>query len=159
MCLLKESKLQRSARSPKRSRTLAARSSKTDRIDVHSPPPDPPHLRTTNNSTETKARNGEKWCKRHRLCRPIRPSQRSLNAMSEGNIKLLAPSSFQGTLDQVSLGVWKGFSYSGCPYACIASSPPLYSVSAHSPLDTWRKKTIYYEVNILSVSHPPHVPC
>lgn len=102
-----------------------------------------------NNSTEQEANEGEKWCQRHQLSRPIRPDQQSLNAIRVGNIKLLAPPSFQGTSTQVDLGVWGGSSYSGCPYTCITSSPPLYSATVHSPLVTGGRKTIYYEVNIL----------
>ncbi|KAF7523494.1 hypothetical protein G7054_g11769 [Neopestalotiopsis clavispora] len=125
--------------------------------------PSPPELSgrfdysPSNNASSQEAEEGEKWCKRHHLCRPVRPDQQSLNTIRVGNIKLLAPPSFHGTLIQVGLGIWEGSSYSGCLDTCITSSPPLYSVSTHSPLMTWRTRTIYYEVNILSNTRPERV--
>ncbi|KAI1850982.1 hypothetical protein JX266_003647 [Neoarthrinium moseri] len=106
----------------------------------------------TNNATEQEAEAGESWCRQYQLYPPIQPDQQVLDALKVGNINLFTPPFFKGALAQIGLGVWKGHSYSGSPDTCIASYPPLYSVAAHSPLATGRKKTIYYEVNILSDS-------
>jgi hypothetical protein len=51
-------------------------------------------------------------------------------------------------LERPRPGIWHGKSKSSCEDCCITSSIPLYSVIAHSPLNTGQKKTIYYEVRI-----------
>lgn len=78
--------------------------------------------------------------------------QQALNALQIGNINLFTPPFFKGALAQTGTGVWKVHSYAGASDTSIASYPPLYNVGAHSPLATGRKRTIYYEVNILKDS-------
>ncbi|KAF3023515.1 hypothetical protein E8E14_007632 [Neopestalotiopsis sp. 37M] len=106
----------------------------------------------TNNATEQEAEDGERWCQHNALYNPLQLDGAALNALQVGNINLFTPPSFQGVLAQTGTGVWKGHSYAGCRDTHIASYPPLYCVSAHSPRATQKKKTIYYEVNILRES-------
>ncbi|KAH6657321.1 hypothetical protein BKA67DRAFT_532535 [Truncatella angustata] len=103
----------------------------------------------TNNATEAEAEEGEDWCRRFQLYAPMQLDQQTQKAIQTGNINLFTPPSFKGALAQTGLGVWKGFTYPSATDTCIASYPPLYSASTHSPLATGRKKTAYYEVKIL----------
>ncbi|KAI0127067.1 SPRY domain-containing protein [Xylariales sp. AK1849] len=107
---------------------------------------------SANNATEAEADNGERWCGEHKLFSPIRLDQQALQAIQVGNINLFTPPHFKGAVAQVGTGVWKGHSRPDASDTCIASYPPLYNVAAHSPLATQRKKTVYYEVNILKDS-------
>jgi hypothetical protein len=84
------------------------------------------------------------------LTAPMQANKEAIEAASIGNINLVTPPFFKGALAQTATGFWKLLSYSGARDTCIASYPPLYSVAAHSPLATHRKKTIYYEVNLLT---------
>ncbi|KAI1165723.1 hypothetical protein F5B18DRAFT_609597 [Nemania serpens] len=105
-----------------------------------------------NNATEEEAEAGEHWCKQFPLANPLQVAPPELNAMNSGNINMFAPPFYRGTLDRLLVGVWRGLSEPGASDTCLASYPPLYSVSAHSPLATGRTKTIYYEVHILEDS-------
>jgi hypothetical protein len=61
---------------------------------------------------------------------------------------VIKPRTFQGTLDRPRPGVWAGKTKASCPDSTITSTLPLYSVIAHSPLRTYKSKTIYYEIRI-----------
>ncbi|KAI8628891.1 hypothetical protein F5Y19DRAFT_100699 [Xylariaceae sp. FL1651] len=105
-----------------------------------------------NNATEEEAEAGEQWCQQFPLYKPLQLDPAALNALNSGNINMFAPPFFKGTLDRQSVGVWRGQSHSRATDTCLATYPPLYSVAAHSPLSTGRRKTIYYEVHILEDS-------
>ncbi|GAP84289.1 putative spry domain-containing protein [Rosellinia necatrix] len=105
-----------------------------------------------NNATEEEAEAGENWCRQFPMSHPLQMGPPELNASNSGNINMFAPPFFRGTLNLQSIGVWRGQSPSRGTDACLATYPPLYSVSAHSPLATGRGKTIYYEVHILQDS-------
>ncbi|KAI0976689.1 hypothetical protein F4678DRAFT_414143 [Xylaria arbuscula] len=106
-----------------------------------------------NNATEEEAEAGEGWCRQFPLNNPLpSPAPPELNAMHSGNINMFAPPFYRGTLTRQSVGVWRGQSQSGATDTCLATYPPLYSVSAHSPLATGRRKTVYFEVHILQDS-------
>lgn len=79
---------------------------------------------------------------------PVSWPEAALEALAQGQIGVIKPRSFQGTLERPRPGVWAGKSKSSCPDSCITSSIPLYSVMAHSPMRTKATKTIYYEVKI-----------
>ncbi|KAI0199808.1 hypothetical protein F4808DRAFT_431357 [Astrocystis sublimbata] len=105
-----------------------------------------------NNATEEEAEGGERWCRDFPLAAPLQPQPGSpeLNAMHSGNINMFSPPFFRGTLQRTAVGVWRGQSQPGATDTCLATYPPLYSAAAHSPIATGRRKTIYYEVHILS---------
>ncbi|KAH8167924.1 hypothetical protein CIB48_g302 [Xylaria polymorpha] len=105
-----------------------------------------------NNATEEEAEAGERWCREFPMSNPLQVAPLELNAMNSGNINMFAPPFYRGTLNREAVGVWRGQSQSRATDTCLATYPPLYSVSAHSPLATGRRKTIYYEVRILQDS-------
>jgi hypothetical protein len=75
-------------------------------------------------------------------------SQAALLALECGEVGVIKPRSYIGVLDRPRSGVWAGKTKASCPDSCITSSIPLYSVIAHSPLNTGSSKTIYYEVRV-----------
>ncbi|KAK5632687.1 hypothetical protein RRF57_008401 [Xylaria bambusicola] len=103
----------------------------------------------TNNATEKEADAADEWCEHFPLDNPRRFAPLEVAAMSTGNINMFAPPFYQGTLHRESVGVWRGLSPSEAPDTCLATYPPLYSVTQHSPFATRQRKTIYYEVRIL----------
>lgn len=103
---------------------------------------------STNNATEREAEQGEAWCEQNPMTGPITFPEAALEAMAEGQIGVIRPRSYQGTLERPRPGVWAGKSKSSCPDSCITSTIPLYSVMAHSPMRIGKSKTIYYEVRI-----------
>lgn len=106
----------------------------------------------TNNATEEDADEGARWCREHAMFSPMTLDERALAALRIGNINLFAPPFFQGGLAQVGPGLWRCHSRPGARDTCIASYPPLYSVQAHSPLRTGRRRTVYYEAHVLRES-------
>lgn len=101
-----------------------------------------------NNATEQEAEQGETWCQQNPLTQPITFPEAALEAISQGNIGLMKPRTYQGTLERPRPGVWAGKTKTTSPDSCILSTVPLYSVMAQSPLRTGRGKTAYYEVRI-----------
>jgi hypothetical protein len=79
---------------------------------------------------------------------PITFPEAALEAIAKGEIGVIKPRSYQGSLECPQPGVWAGKTKASCPDSCITSTVPLYSVMAHSPLRTGRSKTAYYEVRI-----------
>ncbi|KAI1435537.1 hypothetical protein GGR50DRAFT_686982 [Xylaria sp. CBS 124048] len=102
-----------------------------------------------NNATEEEAEAGERWCREFPLSYPLSITLADLNATNSGNINMFTPPFYRGTLNREAVGVWRGQSPRGGTDTHLATYPPLYSVSAHSPLATGRRKFIYYEVRIL----------
>ncbi|KAI0880063.1 uncharacterized protein GGS22DRAFT_176068 [Annulohypoxylon maeteangense] len=109
----------------------------------------------SNNASKDECEAGESWCREHPLYHPAplnANTSATTAAVSSGNITVYAPPSYLakgGTLTQPEPGVWRGQSTRGIPDSCLATWPPLYQASAHSPLTTGRTKIIYYEVRIL----------
>ncbi|KAI1641337.1 SPRY domain-containing protein [Biscogniauxia mediterranea] len=104
-----------------------------------------------NNATEGEAEAGEAWCREHPLYAPQRAlDPAALAALSRGNINMLAPPRFRGTLSRLGPGLWRGATTApDTPDTYIATYPPLYSPAAHSPLATGRAHTAYFEVRLL----------
>jgi len=102
----------------------------------------------TNNATEVQAEQGEAWCQSNPMTAPADYPEAALEAMASGQVGVMKPRSYAGALDRLRPGVWAGKTKNSCPDSCITSSIPLYSVLAHSPLRTGKRRTIYYEVRI-----------
>ncbi|KAI0601590.1 SPRY domain-containing protein [Biscogniauxia sp. FL1348] len=102
-----------------------------------------------NNATEGEAEAGEAWCREYPLYAPQALDAGALAALASGNINLLAPPSFRGTLTRLGPGIWRGATAPGTPDTYLATYPPLYSPAAHSPLATGRAHTAYFEVRLL----------
>ncbi|KAI0158166.1 hypothetical protein GGR57DRAFT_459297 [Xylariaceae sp. FL1272] len=108
-----------------------------------------------NNATEAEAEEALQWCRRFKMTAPIQLDAAALSAVEAGNINMFAPTFYsdhhnRGTFGRKSVGVWEGQATKSTRDTCLASYPPLYSVFAHSPMRTRRRKTIYYEVTIKS---------
>ncbi|KAI0409990.1 hypothetical protein F4802DRAFT_9828 [Xylaria palmicola] len=103
-----------------------------------------------NNATEEEAEAGEQWCREFPLFHSLQLDPAALSAMESGNINIIAPPSYRGTLARQAVGVWHGQSHAKAADTCLATYPPLYNASTHSPLATGRRKLIYYEVRILA---------
>jgi hypothetical protein len=114
--------------------------------------PPPPSLgndrSSANNATAQQAEQGHAWCDQHPITGPITFPEAALEALVKGEIGVIKPRTFQGNLDRPRPGVWAGKTRASCPDSTITSTLPLYSVDAHSPLRTYKSKTIYYEIRI-----------
>ncbi|KAK2627408.1 hypothetical protein QTJ16_003374 [Diplocarpon rosae] len=113
------------------------------------PPPSMGNQRSsTNNATEEQAELGEIWCTHNPMTSPTTFPKGALEAIEKGEIGVIRPRDYKGDLERRRTGVWAGKTKANSPDSCIASTIPLYSVMAHSPLRTSVEKTIYYEVRI-----------
>ncbi|KAJ8066095.1 hypothetical protein OCU04_005186 [Sclerotinia nivalis] len=113
------------------------------------PPPSMGYQRSdANNATEEEALQGKALCEQNPLGSPVQFPQAALEALDAGNIGVIKPRSYNGDLSRLRQGVWTGKTKSNSKDSCIISTLPLYSVHAHSPLQTEIGKTIYYEVKI-----------
>lgn len=113
------------------------------------PPPSLGNQRSaTNNATEVEAQQGEDWCHANPMRGPLSLPPEAVTALQRGDLGVIKPRSYIGDLDRPRPGVWAGKTKAKCPDSCITTSIPLYSVVAHSPLNTGASKTIYYEVRI-----------
>jgi len=122
--------------------------------------PPPPALFTghdrsqANNATEQEALQGDAWCDANPMLPPFYYPTEAVAAIDNGDIGVVTPRGYKGVLERPRPGVWKGKTKSNSPDSCITSSIPLYSVAAHSPLNTGSGKTIYYEVRIAKSNRP-----
>ncbi|RDW72964.1 putative spry-containing protein [Coleophoma cylindrospora] len=114
--------------------------------------PPPPSLGNqqsrTNNATEQEAEQGEAWCQQNPMLGPTSLGYEAMQALNSGNIGVIRPRPYVGDLERLRAGIWKGKTKSKSPDSCIVSTLPLYSVQAHSPIQTRASKTSYYEVKI-----------
>ncbi|KAI9047437.1 hypothetical protein LZ554_008156 [Drepanopeziza brunnea f. sp. 'monogermtubi'] len=113
------------------------------------PPPSMGNQRsTTNNATEEQAELGEIWCTQNPMTSPVTFPQAALEAIDRGDIGVIRPRDYKGSLERPRPGVWAGKTKSDSPDSCTTSTLPLYSVMAHSPVRTGHAKSIYYEIRI-----------
>jgi hypothetical protein len=113
------------------------------------PPPSMGNQRSaTNNATEQEAEQGEAWCLQNPFTPPMSVPHELLLALDRGDVAVIKPRGYRGDLNRTRQGVWAGNTKSGSPDTSISSANPVYSVYAHSPLNTGRPRTIYYEVRI-----------
>lgn len=71
--------------------------------------------------------------------------------MKNGDVSLIKPREFNGSLVKVSTGSWHGKTKAGSTDSCLLSNLPLYFAEMDSPLHTESTKTIYFEVKITSL--------
>ncbi|KAL9000188.1 MAG: hypothetical protein Q9169_001090 [Polycauliona sp. 2 TL-2023] len=115
------------------------------------PPPSIGHEASpAGNASLSDADRAHAWCRTYPLIRPHQPAATHHDSVKHGNIELVRPREFQGTLSKAGLGSWKGSTISGGQDACILGSLPCYFAFSDSPLVTGMKKTIYFEVKVLS---------
>lgn len=106
-----------------------------------------------NNATPFNADRAHDWCKRNSLIIPHQPTPAQHASANNGDIMLVKPQEYQGDLNRVRVGTWKGSTRAGSNDSCLISSLPLYFAYSDSPLKTQRSKTIYFEVKIRSLGH------
>ena len=113
------------------------------------PPPSMGEDRSwANNATESDAERGLAWTNARPLVGPGQFPSEVLEAVEAGDVELMRPNMYVGSVRQLRRGVWSCAAKQGSPDSCLMSTIPLYSVNAHNPINTRRTKTIYYEVAI-----------
>lgn len=101
----------------------------------------------TNNASADECAQGESWCRQYPLYHPAPLDSTALAAQAMGNINLMAPPGFRGSVTNAGVGKWRIETRNNATDTCLATYPPLYS-PAQGPAATGRSKRIYFEVNI-----------
>jgi hypothetical protein len=116
--------------------------------------PPPPSLGNTysptGNAEESEAIRAHQWCDYFPLIQPHQPTSAQLAAVRSGQVSLQRPKEYNGKLEEVSMGAYRGSTRAGSKEACLLSTLPLYFAAAESPLRTEVPKTVYFEVRILA---------
>lgn len=136
--------------------------SNTDRTPYHDwtsvpdtallpPPPALDHDRSpTSNADPSDALRAHRWSERYPLVKPHQPTIAQVSEVKAGNIKLLKPKEYQGSLSAIGAGSWKGSTIPRNKDSCLITSLPLYFVMTDSPLVTEAAMTIYHETKVIS---------
>ena len=115
------------------------------------PPPTLEHKASpTGNASLTDAIRAHRWCEANPLIKPHRPTNIEIARVKNGDIALVRPLEYVGSLSATSTGVWNGSTGVGSKDSCLITSLPLYFVVVDSPFHTKTAKTIYFEVKVLS---------
>ena len=120
------------------------------------PPPAQGHEQPMrNNADAEEADRAHDWCKRNPLMFPHQPTSAQVTAIVNGDVRLMKPQKhmreFKGDLSTPRIGFWQGSTRKGMKDACLLTSSPLYFALADSPVHTARPKTVYFEVEVLSM--------
>ncbi|KAJ1331043.1 Ran-binding protein 9/10 [Microdochium nivale] len=108
----------------------------------------------TNNASGDECALGEQWCARFPLYRPTAGLDGAAQAaLAMGNINLMAPPAFRGSLTNAGVGLWRVETRGNASDTCLATYPPLYTPS-QAPSEANPRKRIYYEVNIARNNKP-----
>ena len=118
------------------------------------PPPPAISYETSpaHNANPDEADRAHMWCRRMPPFTPSVPPPAVQNAVANGDIQLEKPPEFKGDLRQVSRGVTHAKARKGCGDCILLSSLPLYFAKLDSPLQSERRKTVYFEVKVLGLS-------
>ncbi|KAI9842748.1 MAG: hypothetical protein M1837_006931 [Sclerophora amabilis] len=115
------------------------------------PPPSLGHeASTASNASETEAIRAKDWCRRHPITQPTTHDPNVLTMRHTDNY-LNYPHEFRGKVSRLDRNSNKVISEGSSPDACLISNFPHYAQSHDCPLYTERHKTIYFEVQILSL--------
>ena len=116
------------------------------------PPPSIEHKTSpTSNADTSEADRAHEWCERYPLIKPHKPTNEQFGAVRNASFTLVKPREYMGSLRKTPLGQWKGSTLPSSTDSCLLTSLPLYFANVDSPIRTGISKTIYYEVNILSL--------
>ncbi|MCJ1337508.1 hypothetical protein MMC09_002790 [Bachmanniomyces sp. S44760] len=117
--------------------------------------PPPPSLGNdaspSSNANTSDAERAHVWCEKHPLLKPRQPTNAQIVSARNGDSKLVTPQGYKGRLAMQSKGRWRGSTRAGSTDSCLQTEQPLYFSTIDSPMFTEQKKTIYYEVRILSL--------
>ncbi|KAI9785925.1 MAG: hypothetical protein M1839_008191 [Geoglossum umbratile] len=117
--------------------------------------PPPPAIRNevspTSNAGEDEANRAHRFCDSNPLWGPRQLSPGELQATQQGTVVLTKPVEYIGDLNSISTGAWRARTPERCPDSCLLSRLPLYSSLNDSPLRTGMRKTIYFELRVLSL--------
>ncbi|KAI9805845.1 MAG: hypothetical protein M1825_000459 [Sarcosagium campestre] len=120
--------------------------------------PPPPSLgyaaSPTSNAPEESARRATEWCNYYPLFRPRMLSPDEVSKINLGTLQPVVPAEFVGSASIHHKSAWKVKTKPKTQDACLTSDLPLYSALYDSPRNTGQPKTIYYEVEILSLGRP-----
>ena len=103
------------------------------------------------NASRTDADRAHSWCKLNPLIKPHRPTPAQTSSVMNGDVRVLKPREYNGDLQMVNTGAWKGSTRTGSKDASLISSMPLYFTEFDSPQSTGVPKTIYFEVKVQSL--------
>ncbi|KAI9817208.1 MAG: hypothetical protein M1827_001321 [Pycnora praestabilis] len=116
------------------------------------PPPSIGHgASPTNNANADDAERAHQWCRTNILWRPRNINQKQRSAMQNEDMRLMRPREFSGELLAQAKGSYKAKTKRKSRDALLMTELPLYSVNENSPLATEVRKTIYFEVRVISL--------
>ncbi|KAF2091311.1 hypothetical protein K490DRAFT_33671 [Saccharata proteae CBS 121410] len=117
--------------------------------------PPPPALQNDHSPTaNASASEGEKafrWCLANPLHRPVPLTPSQSAATRAGDVDLLPPANFAGSVSSIHRGRLVVRSNAGCQDSCLQTALPLYSALVDSPLRTGSERTVYFELKVLGV--------
>ncbi|KAI9868208.1 MAG: hypothetical protein M1813_006953 [Trichoglossum hirsutum] len=117
--------------------------------------PPPPALRNdtspTSNAEVDEADRASRFCDSKPLWQPRQLSAKDLQAIRREAIALSRPAEYVGDLRRLAAGTWKASTRERSRDSCLLSILPLYSNLNDSPLRTGVRKTIYFELRVLSL--------
>ncbi|KAL9003857.1 MAG: hypothetical protein Q9188_003300 [Gyalolechia gomerana] len=115
------------------------------------PPPSLGHeISPSGNANLSDADRAHEWCRLRPLIKPHQPTPAQHDSVKNGDMPLVKPREYQGTITMSPSGSWSGSTAPGGGDACLLSSLPCYFAAADSPLLTEKKKTMYFEVKVKS---------
>lgn len=116
------------------------------------PPPSIGHdYGSKSNAELDDANRAHEWCKSHPLIRPNQPTSSQVEAIRNGDVRVMKPVEYKGDLIMLGTGTWSGSTRVGAKDSCLISSAPLYFALTDAPSHAGQKKTIYFEVGIKSL--------
>ncbi|KAI1933295.1 hypothetical protein LOZ12_002393 [Ophidiomyces ophidiicola] len=118
-------------------------------------PPPPAHAylySNTGNALEADADRAHDFCDNTPLTRPTKPLPAVYQAAQKAYFQPVRPREYVGALSSSGSGEWKGHTVSGNGDCIVWTDKPVYFAEEDSPLVTERQKTIYFEVQLVSLS-------
>ncbi|KAK2736280.1 hypothetical protein FQN57_000810 [Myotisia sp. PD_48] len=116
------------------------------------PPPVQAYLYSnTGNASSEQAERAHDFCDNTPLWTPHEPSNLIYNCVRQGDLRPVRPHEYEGTLDLVGNGRWKGCTTTHNGDAILLTSLPLFFAMRDSPMMTEVPNTIYFEVKLLNL--------
>ncbi|PGH10160.1 hypothetical protein AJ79_05515 [Helicocarpus griseus UAMH5409] len=114
------------------------------------PPPAGGYLYSnTGNASAEDAERAHDFCDNTPLWTPYMPSEAVYKAVQSSDLRPVRPQEYNGSLDVVGRGRWKGHTRDSNGDCILLTGLPVYFPTKDSPLVTERTKTIYFEAKLL----------